>query len=74
MLITDKQRRILEIADDKGFLLLEDGDEIYSSNQATSRAISDLSEDGLLIEKDAPDISKKKKVWEITDKAKVLLD
>lgn len=71
MNITDKRIELLEICDKQGYFLLEDGLETYKHIESVSRAVSDLCEYNLLVEKKAPEISKKKKVWDITEKGKV---
>lgn len=69
--VNDKRLELLEIADRQGYLLLDDCLDTYSFKQSASRALSDLVENGLMKVKPAPEISRKKKVWEITERGKI---
>lgn len=62
---------VLEIADEQGYVLLDDCLEVYSHHQSASKALQGLVKRGLLKSEPAPDVSKKHKIWELTEKGKI---
>lgn len=72
--ITEKRQKILKTCKDQGFFLLDDGLEYYEHKESVSRAVSELVENGLMEEKEAPDISTKEKVWDITKRGKIFTE
>lgn len=74
VVLTEKRTRLLELCEDKGFLLLEDGTEIYEHEQTVSQVLQEMVEHGFLKVEKAPEISYKHKIWELTEKGKTLLE
>jgi len=72
-MLNNKKVELLELAIKEGAITLEFGLEVYSNRSNVSRAVGDLAEAGLLIEKKPPKISQFRKVWTPSDKAEYLI-
>lgn len=73
-MISDKKVQLLEIAREENALTLDYGLELYSSTSNVSRAIADLVERSLLIEKKPPKISNYRKVWVLSEQGEEVLE
>jgi len=72
--ITRKRERLLEKADQKGYLFHEDAEDIYDEKASISKALKSLCEYGLLQVEPAPDMLDKQKIWEITERGKIFIE
>lgn len=70
-ILTVKRLELLNICQRQGHLLQEDALEIYEHRPAVSNAVSELVENGLLEQKEAPEISTLDNVYELTEKGKI---
>lgn len=72
-LLNDKQEKLIRTAIEKGGVDQEMALDIYTHQPSVSKALSHLTELGLLTKEEAPPRSRKQSVWMPTDKAYVLV-
>lgn len=73
-MISPKKAKLLEIAKRENAICTEMAMEIYEQRSSASRALSEMTDDGLLNKREAPNLSKSKYIWTLTEKSENLLE